>query len=137
MSQPVADTALQAHAAIAAAGSGAAAIATIDTSVYWLGVPLPVVLAALCGSAVVLSVLGSMTRTQALGAVALGCATGTYMTKFIGWRWGVPTDVWPAVGFGVAAVAHIGLSALFGATPGAVSKFLDAAIERFKGQGRP
>jgi hypothetical protein len=133
MSQPIADGGLQAAAVAAAASSGAGAFIA-DSSTQWLGVPLPVVLAALCGSAVVLSVLGSMTRSQAFGAVALGCATGTYMTKFIGWHWGVPSDVWPAVGFGVAAVAHIGLSALFGATPGALSKFLDAAIEKFRGR---
>ena len=36
------------------------------------------------GAPVVLSVLGSMTRVQAFGAVALGTAAGTYMTKFIG-----------------------------------------------------
>lgn len=134
MSQQFAEASIQAPAAITAAGSGVAAIVTADTSVYWLGVPLPVVLASLCGSAVVLSVLGNMTRAQAFGAVALGSATGTYMTKFIGWQWGVPADVWPAVGFGVAAVAHVGLSALFGATPGALSKFLDAAIEKFRGR---
>lgn len=133
MSQPPVDQALQVPAAVTAAAS-AVGVAVTDNTVYWLGVPLPVVLAALCGSAVVLSVLGSMTRTQAFGAVALGCATGTYMTKFIGWHWGVPSDVWPAVGFGVAAVAHIGLSALFGATPGALSKFFDAAIEKFRGR---
>ena len=133
MSQPIADSAVQAQAALTAAGSGAAVL-VVDSSTYWFGVPMPVVLAALCGAAVVLSVLGSMTRVQAFGAVALGTAAGTYMTKFIGWRWGVPTDVWPAVGFGVAAVAHIGMTALFGAAPGALVRFLDAAIERFKGR---
>lgn len=133
MGQPLTDGGMQLAAIAAAATSGAGALVA-DSSTQWLGVPLPVVLAALCGSAVVLSVLGSMSRVQAFGAVALGCATGTYMTKFIGWRWGVPADVWPAVGFGVAAVAHIGLSSLFGATPGAISKFLDAAIEKFKGR---
>ena len=133
MSQSIADQALQTPAALTAAGS-AVGVAVADSSTYWLGVPLPVVLAALCGAAVVLSVLGSMTRVQAFGAVALGTAAGTYMTKFIGWRWGVPTDVWPAVGFGVAAVAHIGMTALFGAAPDALVRFLDAAIERFKGR---
>jgi len=133
MSQPVTDSALQAQAALAAAGSGIGVLVA-DSSTDWLGVPLPVVLAALCGSAVVLSVLGSMTRAQAFGAVSLGCATGTYLTKFIGWHWSIPGDVWPAVGFGVAAVAHIGLTALFGATPGAVTKVLDAIIERIKGK---
>ena len=133
MSQPVADSAVQAQATITAATS-AVGVAVVDSSTYWLGVPMPVVLAALCGASVVLSVLGSMTRAQAFGAVALGTTAGTYMTKFIGWHWGVPADVWPAVGFGVAAVAHIGLTSLFGATPGALSKLLDAAIERFRGR---
>lgn len=131
MSQPV-DQALQVPAAIAAVSS-AVGVAVTDNTVYWLGVPLPVVLAALCGSAVVLSVLGSMTRMQAFGAVALGCAMGTYLTKFVGWHWAVPSDVWPAVGFGIAAVSHIGLTALFGAAPGAMTRFLDALIERVKG----
>lgn len=133
MSQPIANSAVQAQAALTAAGSGAAVL-VVDSSTYWFGVPMPVVLAALCGAAVVLSVLGSMTRVQAFGAVALGTAAGTYLPKFIGWRWGVPTDVWPAVGFGVAAVSHIGLTALFGQAPGALSKVIDVVIERFRGR---
>lgn len=133
MSQPFTDGALQAQAAMAAAGSGLAAM-TIDTSVYWLGVPMPVVLAALCGASVVLSVIGRMTRGQAFSAVALGTAAGTYLPKLIGWRWGVPTDVWPALGFAVGAVSHVGLTAIYGAAPGAVTKMLDALIERFRGK---
>lgn len=133
MSQPIADQALQHHATVAAAAS-AVGVAVVDSSTYWLGVPLPVVLAALCGSAVVLSVLGSMTRVQAFGAVALGCAAGTYLTKFAGWHWAIPTDVWPAVGFGISAVAHIGLTALFGAAPGGMAKLIEALAERIKGR---
>lgn len=134
MSQPsIADQALQAPAAVTAITS-ALGVAVVDNTTYWLGVPLPVVLAALCGSAVVLSVLGSMTRMQAFGAVALGTAAGTYLTKLIGWRWGVPTDVWPAVGFGVAVLAHIGLTALFGAAPGGMTKLIEALAERIKGR---
>lgn len=134
MSQSV-EHALQVPAAITAVTSGAA-IFVADSSVYWFGVPLPVVLAALCGAAVVLSVLGTMTRLQAFGAVALGTAAGTYLPKLIGWKWGVPTDVWPAIGFVVAACSHIGMTALFGAAPPALSKFLDAVIERFRGVGK-
>ncbi len=130
------DGALQAPATATAAASGAALFVT-DSSVYWLGVPLPVVLASLFGASVVLSVLGSMTRMQAFGAVALGTATGTYLTKLIGWRYGVPVDVWPAIGFGVAAVAHLGMTSLFGAAPPALVKLIDAAIEKFRGASKP
>lgn len=135
MSQPVTDQALQVPAAIAAASS-AVGVAVTDgtTMVYWLGVPLPVVLAALCGASVVLSVIGRMTRGQAFSAVALGTAAGTYLPKLIGWRWGVPSDVWPALGFAVGAVSHVGLTAIYGAAPGAVTKMLDALIERFRGK---
>lgn len=133
MSQPIADGGMQFAAIAAAATSGTAAIVT-DSSVYWLGVPMPVVLASLCGASVALSILGSMTRMQAFSAVALGTATGTYVPKLLAWKYGVPPDVLPAVGFLLGIGAHIGLSALFGATPGALSKFLDAAIERFKGR---
>lgn len=132
MSQPPVDQALQVPAAIAAVSS-AVGVAVTDNTVYWLGVPMPVVLASLCGASVALSILGSMTRPQAFSAVALGTATGTYVPKLLAWKYGVPPDVLPAVGFILGIGAHIGLSALFGATPGALSKFLDAAIERFKG----
>lgn len=134
MSQPITVQALQAPAAVTAAAS-AVGVAVVDNTVYWLGVPLPVVLAALCGSAVVLSVLGSMTRVQAFGAVALGTAAGTYLPKLIGWKWGVPADVWPAVGFAVAAAAHLGMTALVGAAPAAVVKFFESVNERIRGGG--
>lgn len=133
LTQPLSDGGMQFAAVAAAATSGSAAI-VIDSSVYWLGVPMPVVLASLCGASVALSILGSMTRVQAFSAVALGTATGTYVPKFIAWKYGVPADVLPAVGFLLGLGAHMGLSALFGSTPGALSKFLDAAIEKFKGR---
>lgn len=133
MGQSITDSAVQGPAVIAAAGSGIAAL-TSDSSVYWLGVPMPVVLASLCGASVALSILGSMPRTQAFSAVALGTATGTYVPKLLAWKYGVPPDVLPAVGFLLGIGAHVGLSALFGATPGAVSKLIDAAAEKLKGR---
>lgn len=133
MGQPLTDGGMQITAVTAAATSGVAAVVA-DSSVYWLGVPMPVVLAALFGSTVVLSVFGTMTRMQAFGAVALGTAAGTYLPKLIGWKWGVPADVWPAVGFVVAGAAHLGMTAMVGAAPPALSKFLDAAIEKFRGR---
>lgn len=133
MSQPIADTALQAQAAMAAAGSGIAAI-TIDTTMYWTGVPLPVVLAALAGASLALSLLGSLTRKKAFIAVMLGTGVGTYVPPFFGWWPGIPPSVWPALGFMCGLLAHVGLTALFSAAPGKVGEALTALIDRILGR---
>jgi len=131
MSQPLIDSASAAVPPVVAATSGAAAI-MVEPSVYWLGVPLPVVLAALCGSAAALSILGAMSRVQAFGAVAMGTAAGTYLPKLIGWKWGVPPDVWPAVGFVVGIGAHLAMMTFIQAMP----RLVDAILARFGG-GKP
>ena len=133
MSQPVADTALQAQAALAAAGSGLAAI-TIDTTMYWTGVPLPVVLAALAGASLALSLLGTLSRKQAFVAVMLGTGVGTYLPPLFGWWLNVPQSVWPALGFALGLVAQVGLTALFTSAPGAVGNALAALIDRIRGR---
>lgn len=130
--QPIADGALQAQAALASVATGAAAIA-IDTPMYWLGVPMPVVLAAFAGSACALSFLGSLGRARAILVVACCTVIGFYLQPLIGSMFGIDKGVWPASAFATALLAHIVGTALFGAVPEAIKGMLAALIERIRG----
>lgn len=130
----MADSALQLAALSTAAASGTAAVVTsiADTSIYWLGVPMPVVLAALFGASAALSFLGQLTRVQAFSAVLMGTAAGTYLPKMFGVFWGVPADVWPGVAFFSGLGAHVVLTAVFSAAPGVIQGTLTALADRLK-----
>lgn len=134
MSQPIADSALQIAASGTAVASGAAAVATTmaDTSVYWLGVPMPVVLAALFGASAALSFLGQLTRLQAFSAVLMGTAAGTYLPKLLGVLWDMPADVWPGVAFFSGLGAHMVLTAVFATAPGLLQSILGDLADRVR-----
>lgn len=120
-------------AAITSVGTGVGAV-VVDPSVYWLGVPLPVVLAAVAGAALALSLVGEMTRRQAFLAWALGSGFGTYVPPLLGWWPGIPPAVWPALGFILGLLAHMCLTALFHSAPGAIGGALSALIDRIRGR---
>lgn len=133
MSTPIADSAIQAHAALAAAGgAGVGAVVTWDSSVYWLGVPLPVVLAAVAGAALALSLVGPMTRRSAFAAWLLGAGVGTYTPPLLDWWLNVPSGVWPAAAFLLGLLAHMALTAFFQRAPGAMGDAIAALIDRIK-----
>lgn len=117
----------------ASVGTGVGAV-VVDHSVYWLGVPLPVVLAAVAGAALALSLVGEMTRRQAFVAWALGSGAGTYLPPLLGWWPGIPPAVWPALGFIIGLVAHMALTALFHSAPGAIGDAISALIDRIRGR---
>lgn len=131
---PMSDSGLQLVAAVASVGAGTAAAVT-DLSTYWLGVPMPVVLASFAGSACALSFLGALGRIRAITIVAACTLIGTYMQPLLGHWLGVPASIWPALAFATGLLAHIVGTGLFGAVPGAVKDALGAVIERIKGRG--
>ncbi|MCC6530927.1 MAG: hypothetical protein IT531_00120 [Burkholderiales bacterium] len=131
MSAPIAD--LQIPAAIASVIASAGAL-TVDASVYWLGVPMPVVLAGFAGSACALSFLGSLTRLRALSIVACCTLIAAYLQPLIGYLAGWPMGVWPGAAFFVGLIAHALGTAIFGAAPGAVRDAFGALIDRIRGR---
>lgn len=133
MSQPLTEQAGQTSAAVTAAGSSVGAVLS-DPTIYWIGVPLPVVLAALAGAALALSLVGQLTRKQALLAVLLGTGVGSYVPQLLGWWPGIPPLVWPGLGFVLGLLAHLILTALFSQAPGKIGDALSALIERLRGR---
>lgn len=133
MSAPIADSSMQVYAGLASVGTGTAAI-TLELSTYWLGVPMPVVLASFAGSCCALSFLGSLDRFRAMTIVICCTLIGTYMQPLLGHVLGIPGAIWPALGFATGLGAHTLGTVLFGAAPGAVKDALTALIDRIRGR---
>lgn len=101
---------LQAFAACSAAG----AVITRDWAVTWLGAPLPVVLAAVAGAALVLSFLpprvnaqgGRDGRLRTLGTVVFAAFAGIASTPLIASQWPELAGSGPMIGFAAAALVQ-------------------------------
>jgi hypothetical protein len=123
-------------AAFTVSVTSAAAAAGLDDAMYvlWLGVPLPVILAAFAGAACALSFLDRMTFLQSLIAIMVASAASSYLTPLILWGMDIPSNLSIAIAFAFALFGQTLIGTLFGAFPDAVKQMLWAIVERVKGR---
>lgn len=96
---------------VATAGAGVATVMALDWSMIIFGVPNTVLFASFLGSAVALSVLPKMTKTQMFSALFCGTVSGGYFTPWAATM--ADTKNFLSVGFLIGVIAHLVLTILF------------------------
>lgn len=126
---------LQVVAAGASAASGAAAIvAPDDFAQHWLGVPLPVLLAAFAGATCALSFLSRMGAMKSMVALSVSTVSAGYMVPLIAWGLNLPDKLSIGLAFMLALFGQTLIGSAFGALPEIMKQLLSALVERVRGR---